>query len=313
MVLTRFAGVDFPRRWTEPGRLVYTAGVRGWAANRQNFIGVGMKIKLPERQDLAAWIMALGVVFGMAMFLTAVFNGNPWNDHTYAKASPIIAGMPGPHRDGREKMICSSCHIVVPAKQVAGPATWRLPIVQGTKAPHVDGREKVACATCHTILVKDTAAAATGARLQPTQKVGAASPKVVTVALPVDPVGAPPEQILSPEAHEWFVAYRFQGNVKRVSGTGSQTVWGDVYILVDDGINDPSWIDLAPRLFLQSGGCYVRPGMFVKGTAYRDPNGGPGSLGYAKSIMVNGELCALRDSHLNGLWEDAGGADVEEP
>ena len=24
----------------------------------------------------------------------------------------------------------------------------------------------------------------------------------------------------------------------------SQTVWGDVYVLIDDGINSPSWLDL---------------------------------------------------------------------
>ncbi len=272
-----------------------------------------MKINFPARQDIAPWIMAFGIVFGMAMFLMAVFNKNPWSDHTYAKASPIIAGMPGPHRDGREKMVCSSCHIVVPAKQVAGPKSWVLPIVQGTKAPHVDGRENAPCANCHTILAKDIGTAPTGPQLRPAKSSTPASPKMQTVAIPVDLNGPPPAEILSPEAHEWFQAYRFQGNVLRVSGTGSRSVWGDVYVLIDDGINAPGWLDLAPRLFLQSGGCFVRPGMFVKGTAYHDPAGGPGSLGYAKSIMVNGEFCALRDSHLNGLWEEVGGADAEEP
>ena len=271
-----------------------------------------MKISFPTRQDTAAWIMAIGIVFGLAMFMMAVFNGNPWTDHTYAKASPIVAGMPGPHRDGREKMVCSSCHIVVPAKRIAGPTSWTLPIVQGTKAPHVDGREKALCTNCHTILAKDIGGATTGAQLHQVQSFGRTA-KARTVALPVDQAGPPPAEVLSPEAHEWFRAYRFQGTVLRVSGTGSQTVWGDVYVLIDDGINAPGWIDLAPRLFLQSGGCYPRPSMFVKGTAYRDPNGGTSSLGYAKSIVVNGEFCALRDSHLNGLWEEAGGADVEEP
>ena len=269
-----------------------------------------MNIRWPSRQDVAPWIMAIGIVFGMAMFLMAVFNGNPWNDHTYAKASPIVAGMPGPHRDGREKMVCSTCHIVVPAKWIAGPKTWTLPIVQGTKAPHVDGREKMLCSACHTILAKDIGGGSTGARLHPVQSFGRTA-TALTVALPTDLTSPPPAEILSPEAHEWFRAYRFQGTVLRLSGTGSQTVWGDVYVLIDDGINSPSWIDLAPRLFLQSEGCYVRPGMFVKGTAYRDPAGDANSLGYAKSIMVNGEFCTLRDSHLNGLWEEAGGTDVE--
>ncbi|MEI6985378.1 MAG: magnetochrome domain-containing protein [Rhodospirillaceae bacterium] len=268
-----------------------------------------MKIGLPAQQDLAAWIMALGIVFGVAMFLTAVFNDNLWNDHTYSKASPVVAGMPAPHRDGREKMVCSSCHIVVPAKKVAGPPSWNLPIIQGTKAPHIDGREKLVCSSCHTILAKDKG------RLQRVKSPVVPSPSAVTVALAPSAVTVatpPPAEILSPEAHEWFTAYRFQGKVLRAAGTGSQSVWGDVYVLVDDGINPPGWIDLAPRLFLQAGGCPIRHGMFVKGTAYRDPSGSPAGLGYAKSIMVNGELCILRDTHLNGLWEEAGGADVEE-
>ncbi|MEI8396646.1 MAG: magnetochrome domain-containing protein [Rhodospirillaceae bacterium] len=275
-----------------------------------------MKLELPARQDLAAWIMATGIVFGLAMFLTAVFNNNPWNDHTYAMASPIVAGIPSPHRDSRSKMVCSSCHIVVPAKPVAGPASWRLPIVQGTPAPHIDGREKQVCSNCHTILVKDKSAPVPKLRPVPSPKAPVArapSVQAVTVALPTEPAGPPPAEILSPEAHEWFVSYRFQGKIVRVAGTGSRSVWGDVYVLVDDGINTPGWLDLAPRLFLQAGGCPVRPGMFVKGTAYRDPTADKTALGYAKSIMVNGELCTLRDTHLNGLWEEAGGADVEEP
>ncbi len=264
-----------------------------------------MKIPFPVPQEITTWIMAFGIVFGLAMFLTAVFNKNPWSDHTYTKASPIIAGMPGPHRDGREKMVCSSCHIVVPAKQIAGPKTWVLPIVQGVKSPHLDGRNTQPCSNCHTIVAKDIQAAASGVQLHPA--------KFVTVALPAPISDQPPAEILSPEAHEWFTSYRFQGTVVKVAGTGSRSLWGDVYVLLDDGINAPGWIDLAPRLFLQSGGCLVRSGMFVKGTAYHDPAGGDGRLGYAKSIMVNGEFCALRDSHLNGLWEEVGGADAEEP
>jgi hypothetical protein len=276
------------------------------------------------RQNLAAWIMASGIVFGLAMFLTAVFNANPWNDHTYSKAAPIVAGMASPHRDGRDEMVCSSCHIVVPAKMAVGPRSWVLPILKGTRAPHSDGRERMTCSACHTILVRDRSGFKVDTPLQsatgpgsgggtaPRTNPGAAPPKVVTVAIPPDLSGPPPAEILSPEAHEWYVATRFQGTVRRVAGTGTTTVWGDIYVLVDDGINPSGWLDLAPRLFLEAEGCFFRPGLFVKGTAYRDPGAGPGGLGYVKSIMVNGELCALRDSHLNGLWEEMGGADVEE-
>ncbi len=254
------------------------------------------------RQNMAAWIMASGIVFGMAMFLTAVFSTNPWNDHTYSKASPIVAGMPSPHRDSRDKMVCSTCHIVVQAKRVAKSASVGLPIVQGTPAPHIDGREKLPCTGCHIVVPRGT----------DTFGAGLPSPKAVTVALPIVRSGPPPAQILSPEAHEWFMAYRFQGRVLQVGGTGARSVWGDVYVLVDDGINEPGWIDLAPRLFLEAAGCPVRAGLFVKGTAYRDPTGGSAGLAYAKTVTMNGEFCALRDSHLKGLWEDAETVDAEE-
>ena len=70
--------------------------------------------------------------------------------------------------------------------------------------------------------------------------------------------------------------------------------------------------DLSPLWFLQAEGCVVRPGMFVKGTAFRDPTQASAGLDYAMSVMANGEVCALRDNHLNGLWADAGGMDAEE-
>ncbi len=269
-------------------------------------------LKRVAQQGFATWIMALGVAFGMAMFLTAVFNGNPWKDHSYANAAPIVAGAPSPHRDGRDKMVCSSCHIVVPVKMAMGPNSWVLPIVKGTKAPHVDGREKQVCSACHTILVKDRDGFKVDTALQRPAAADPAGPQMVRIALPADPTGPPPAEILSPEAHEWFTAYRFQGTVRRVAGTGANSVWGDVYLLVDDGINPPGWLDLAPRLFLDAAGCHFRAGMFVKGTAYRDPAAGARALGYVKGIMVNGELCTLRDTHLNGLWEEVGGTDVEE-
>lgn len=268
-----------------------------------------MKALLLARQDLATWIMALGIAFGLGLFLTAVINRNPWEDHTYNISPPIVVGTPAPHMDGREAMTCSSCHVVVPMKTTASRMTGILPIVQGGPSPHIDGREKMNCASCHTILPRSKAAA------PPSPPVGLAAqepmmlqPRAVTVAMNapaslLPPIPAP----LGPEAHEGFTSYRFQGKVVRVFVTGSQT-WGDVYILLDDGINPPGWIDLAPRLFLQTGSCLVRPGMFVKGTAYRDT----GALAYGGSLMVNGELCMLRDNHLKGLWEEAGGADVEE-
>ena len=94
----------------------------------------------------------------------------------------------------------------------------------------------------------------------------------------------------------------------KVAGTGAGSVWGDVYILLDDRINDPVWVNLAPRWFLQAEGCQVRAGIFVKGLAFRDPAPDSPSPSYAMSLMVNGEFCQLRDTHMRGLWLENGGA-----
>jgi len=266
--------------------------------------------KAVAHPDIAVWIMALGIAFSMALVLTAVFKANPWDDHTYDMAPPIVAGMAAPHRDGREKMVCSSCHIVAPPTAAAGPGAGTLPIVQGTPAPHVDGRENMACASCHTIVKKGSVARAGKADAVPATAAmqGMPLPEAVSVALAV----APAPVALGNEAHERMVPFRYQGKVVSVAGAGTRSVWGDIYIQINDGINPPMWIDLAPRWFLQAEGCVVRPGMFVKGTAFRDPLQGSAGLDYGKSVMANGEVCALRDNHLNGLWAEAGGMDAEE-
>ena len=268
-----------------------------------------MNTKAVAHPDIAVWIMALGIAFSMALVLTALFNANPWEDHTYDLAPPIIAGMAAPHRDGREKMVCSSCHIVTPASAASGPGAGTLPIVQGTPAPHVDGREKMACASCHTIVKKGSVAKSGKASPAPVAfPQDMPLPEAVSVALAVAPAPAP----LGNEAHERMVPFRYQGKIVSVAGAGTRSVWGDIYIQINDGINPPMWIDLAPLWFLQAEGCVVRPGMFVKGTAFRDPTQASAGLDYAMSVMANGEVCALRDNHLNGLWAEAGGMDAEE-
>ncbi|CAA7625447.1 magnetosome protein MamX [Magnetospirillum sp. SS-4] len=270
-----------------------------------------MSTKAVAHPDIAVWIMALGIAFSMALVLTALFNANPWEDHTYDLAPPVVTGMPAPHRDGREKMVCSSCHIVTPPAIGTGPGSGTLPIVQGTPAPHTDGREKMPCASCHTIVKKGSVAkGAKPAPLPAATMQGIPLPEAVSVALAVAP---PPTPVpLGKEAHERMVPFRYQGKIVSIAGAGARSVWGDIYIQINDGINPPIWIDLAPRWYLQAEGCVVRPGMFVKGTAFRDPTQASAGLDYAISVMANGEICTLRDNHLNGLWANAGGMDAEE-
>jgi len=273
-----------------------------------------VKAKAAAAPDIAVWIMALGIVFSLALVLTAVFNENPWADHTYGKAPPILAGAPSPHMDARDNMVCSSCHIVLPAQKPTGPSaggrpTGVLPIAQGTPSPHRDGRSEMPCANCHTILPKGGQAAVPAAPVA--SDVPPSLAQAVTVAMTLEPPALETAEAAG-EAHERMVSYRYQGKIVKMAGTGATTVWGDIFILVDDGINEPLWINLAPSYFLQASGCAVRPGIFVKGTAFRDPAQGNQGLAYAASVMSNGEVCALRDNHLKGLWLETGGADVEE-
>ena len=265
--------------------------------------------------------MASGIAFALALFLTAVFNINPWADHTYQLAPPIVAGMPAPHRDGREEMVCSSCHIVTPAKAAANaPVGSVLPIVAVTPSPHKDSRSNMDFAACHTIIPKGAAAAMPPAAppvlTAPAPAAPPAGPVTVTVALPQTtlpplPLGLP----FAPSGEEELniPPYRFQGQILKVAGTGASSQWGDVYILLDDRVNDPVWINLAPRWYLQAKGCLVRSGLFIKGMAFRDPAPDGPSPSYAMSLTVNGEFCRMRDVHMRGLWltENGGAGEAE--
>jgi Magnetochrome domain len=264
-----------------------------------------MKFPAAFHPDGATWIMAAGIAFGVAMFLTATFSDDLWSDHTYGMAPPIIAGTVAPHSDGRQEMVCSSCHIVLPPQAGGGQPGGLLPIVKGGPVPHTDGREKLPCDSCHTIISKKAAGKAPPSLHPGINSRGIGSlPHAVTVAMTVE--GG--ETVQLGEGHERFIPYRYQGRVRRVAGEGNQSL----YVLVDDGINPPSWIDLAPRWFLRAAECPVREGVFIKGTAYHDPVTEGETLLYAQTLMVNGEVCTLRDSHLSGLWAVAGGADVDE-
>ncbi|OSM08653.1 magnetochrome domain-containing protein [Magnetofaba australis] len=123
---------------------------------------------------MAEWIMASGIVFGLGFFLLAVFDDDPWDDHAYDKAPPVGAGVPAPHRDGREKMVCSSCHEIIAknGRVTAGPGQGGgpppiPPITQGTPSPHKDSRDKMACANCHEIIGGNSAPKRASAKIPP--------------------------------------------------------------------------------------------------------------------------------------------------
>ncbi|ABK44739.1 hypothetical protein Mmc1_2238 [Magnetococcus marinus MC-1] len=101
---------------------------------------------------VAEWIMAVAIVFSLAFFLLSIARNDPWDDHAYDQAPPIAVGMPAPHRDGREKMVCSSCHELIKNRGGNIAQTGLLPIARGAPAPisHNDGRDKRVCSNCHS-------------------------------------------------------------------------------------------------------------------------------------------------------------------
>ncbi|MBL6929271.1 MAG: magnetochrome domain-containing protein [Rhodospirillales bacterium] len=297
--------------------------------------------------------MAFGIVFSLAVFLGAVFDVNPWKDHSYENVPPITDGAPAPHADGKEKMACGTCHVILPPENAVGE--MRLPIIVGTPSPHGGARDQQPCTDCHTVVDKRQGVQETVQSPKPMQMVtvamsrasrippitdGAPSPhrgernrqpcdschtvvnkrpgpptapsQMVTVAMRTASPKPPRPQMLGREAHETFMHVRFQGKVRKVYQDASSLAARNVTALVDNGVSAPFWIDLAPYWFLQREECLVGPGMFVKGTAFRQNAGDPKELAYAMNIAVNGELCMLRDSHMIGFWQPGAEREGEE-
>ena len=110
----------------------------------------------------------LGLVIGVSV--VAMFADDLWEDE-YHDAPAIRAGIPAPHRDGREKIACNSCHVILASKtgdaeeearragngnnkNARGADAGTPPIALGAVAPvsHKDGRDTMVCQNCHEIL-----------------------------------------------------------------------------------------------------------------------------------------------------------------
>ncbi len=228
--------------------------------------------------------MALGIVFGVGLLLLSVVKDDPWNDHVYANAPPIAAGVASPHRAGRQKMVCSSCHEIIDP-QMSGRARIIPPIAPDAVSPHRDGREKQLCSHCHKIISRQQAV------------------QSITVAQVIPQLPANDPARMDPEWHERFITARFQGKIIRVVEKTVQSGRENINILVDNGVTRPAWYNLAPDRFLQEVQCGVRAGLFVKGTAYKEMAAGGNRMLYIKTISVNGQFCDIRDGHMIGRWE----------
>ncbi|MBF0423391.1 MAG: magnetochrome domain-containing protein [Magnetococcales bacterium] len=243
------------------------------------------------------WIMATGFMLGTGLFLMAVLDVDPWKDHRYSYAPPIAADAPSPHVDDAYHKSCSSCHqIINTQKDLAIPVVP--PIVNGALSPHRDGRETQACSRCHRIQATPAVQTPPGAPNSTTAPMPQGMVVALTTPLTTLP---PPPQPWDPERHERFRPVRFQGRILAVVGKNLNFGRNNVNILINDGVNRPSWINLAPEWYLQAKRCHVFYGLYVKGTAFAEV-GQPNSLRYGQTLAVNGQYCRLRNSHLEGLW-----------
>ncbi|MBF0621320.1 MAG: magnetochrome domain-containing protein [Magnetococcales bacterium] len=258
--------------------------------------------------NIAAWIMASAIVLGAGLFLIAVFEENPWDDHSYDEAPAIVAGAPSPHPDDRGHMVCSSCHEIL-VDNISNQKTVP-PITSGATAPHLDARRRQVCSNCHRIMTQAEAAARQAQREKQIAR-QSASPGVQMMTVAMTPstnrsVATPPPaaRTVDPEWHERFTTVRFQGKVIRVVNQSQRSSGRkNVTIQVSNEITSPAWYNLAPAGYLKENGCGIRNGMYIKGTAFKEMGAGKGALLYAASISVNGEVCPLRDSHMLGMWE----------
>ncbi len=151
--------------------------------------------------NIAEWIMAVGIVFGIGLLLLSIVKNDPWEDHVYDNVPPIAAGVPSPHRAGRQKMVCSSCHEII-SPTLSGRSKVVPSIVRNAVSPHGDGRDNQLCTTCHKITARKAAPRTTAQ--QRTQA------KSIAVAQRI-PLMTRPDPTRGPEWHERFGVTRFSG------------------------------------------------------------------------------------------------------
>ncbi|MDQ6991931.1 MAG: magnetochrome domain-containing protein [Mariprofundus sp.] len=133
------------------------------------------------------WIIGAGVGFSVLAIAVAMFSKGLWQDEDYEDAPTIMAGVPAPHHDGREKMVCASCHRVTihrrnglfGGKPKGGGATMAAPtITAGIPAPHRDGRENVDCTACHQVVLPSKGASI-GKALAPSPSMAVPPPPIM--------------------------------------------------------------------------------------------------------------------------------------
>ncbi len=285
-----------------------------------------------KRTDLklAEWTMALGVVFGMGLFVVTFLSQDPVRREGAFQAPPIRLGAAPPHTDRRAKAICGACHAILwgTGSMQAGTAPA---ISRWSRAPHADERARRVCATCHQVrntlpgqpLTRAPAIPATTkpnawpnqpktfpgtANVQPAQpstsQSGPTSPDATT-----QPARRPSATLVAlrrpqPEGAIRFngILYqqqRLQGWITQIIGPNAGTLRRNIAIRVDNRLHPPAWVELAPMRHLHVQGCQVAVGAFVKGMVFQEVGGaGIPGVDFARTLTIQGQRCRMRDGQM---------------
>ncbi len=99
---------------------------------------------------------------------------------------------------------------------------------------------------------------------------------------------------------------QFGGRVTQVASFGNDVGWGQVHIWIDDGTGALREISVAPQSYLNQIGCPSFDGARVSGIGFQFDLARPTAELYAKTIVVGGRTCRLRDDEGLALWMNVG-------
>ncbi|KAF0116376.1 MAG: hypothetical protein FD149_1423 [Rhodospirillaceae bacterium] len=100
------------------------------------------------------------------------------------------------------------------------------------------------------------------------------------------------------------VTQKYSGKVVSVAALGGDIGWGQVHVWMNDAAGQVQQLSLAPDWYIAYLWCTVTEDTFIDGIAFRfDPMPSSGML-YAKTVIVNGLECRLRNDEGFALWSN---------
>ncbi len=99
---------------------------------------------------------------------------------------------------------------------------------------------------------------------------------------------------------------QFGGRITQIASIGNDMGWGQVHIWIDDGTGAVREVSVAPQSYLTQIGCPSLNNVRVNGTGFQFDMAQPNAGLYAKTLVVGGQTCNLRDDEGLALWMNAG-------